>query len=86
MLVDLLKNPDFKEYVKEIECMLQSQQANLEGAKTWEETVRTQSAIQTLRAVLFIPQEKAKLANDLLADADIGSRLDASMVRALLDP
>ena len=31
-------------------------------------------------------QEKAKLASDLLADADIGSRLDASMVRALLDP
>ena len=62
MLVDLLKNPDFKEYVKEIECMLQSQQANLEGTKTWDETVRTQSAIQTLRAVLFIPQEKAKLA------------------------
>jgi superfamily II DNA or RNA helicase len=33
-----------------------------------------------------LQQEKAKLANDLLADADIGSRLDASMVRALLDP
>ncbi|MGD7654276.1 MAG: DEAD/DEAH box helicase, partial [Verrucomicrobiales bacterium] len=32
-----------------------------------------------------LQEEKAKLANDLLADADISSKLDATMVRALLD-
>ena len=32
-----------------------------------------------------LQQDKAKLANDLLADADISQKLDTGMVRALLE-
>jgi SNF2 family DNA or RNA helicase len=33
-----------------------------------------------------LQQEKGKLAAGILADADISKRLDAAMVRSLLDP
>ena len=62
MLVDLLASPDFVEYTKEIDAMLQTQQAALESTKTWDETIRAQATISALRNVLAIPSTKATLA------------------------